>query len=129
MERNWFSGLSDNSTIKQNDVKPISESEGQHVKRIRRNKAVVDTFTMNVNDASEKQLTEMKHLLTDRFEHFRKEFNSMLHWRHKNHLSEILQDFISVMQPMAATLSLRETDQCAQQMNIFIAVSSSNKTL
>ncbi len=43
-------------------------------------KQVVDTFTVNVNAASEKQTTKMKQLMSNQFEHFRKEFNNMLHW-------------------------------------------------
>ncbi len=94
-------------------------------------KYAVDTFTLNADTASVKQTAEVKQLMSNQFEHFRKEFNNMLHWRLKNHHIEVLKDFNAVLEPMAKTLNLIEkaTDQCTHQINTFISQTSSNSNL
>lgn len=94
-------------------------------------KHAMDTFTLNVDTASAKQTTEIKRLMSNQFEYFRKEFNNMLHWRLKNHHAEVLKDFSAVMEPMANTLELilKATDKCTQQINTFVAQTSSNSSL
>lgn len=94
-------------------------------------KNIMDTFILHVDTASVKQTTEIKQLMSNQFEYFRKEFNNMLHWQLKKHHAEVLKDFNTVMEPMANTLDLiqKTTDQYTQQMNTFFAQTGSNSNL
>lgn len=94
-------------------------------------KHAIDTFTLNMNTASVKQTTEITQLMSNQFEHFRKEFNNMQHGQLKNHHTEVLKDFNAVMEPMANTLAFiqKASDRCTQQINIFISETSSNSNL
>uniref|UniRef100_A0A8C1GVQ7 Reverse transcriptase domain-containing protein n=1 Tax=Cyprinus carpio TaxID=7962 RepID=A0A8C1GVQ7_CYPCA len=92
-------------------------------------KTTMDTLTLHVDTASVKQTTEIKQLMSNQFEYFRKEFNNMLHWQLKNHHAEVLKDFNTVMEPMANTLDQYTTDQYTQQMNTFLAQTGSNSNL
>jgi len=81
--------------------------------------------------ASVKQATEIKQLMSNQFEYFRKEFNNMLHWQLKKHHAEVSKDFNTVMEPMAKTLDFiqKSTDQNTQQINTFLAPTGSNSNL
>jgi len=94
-------------------------------------KNAVDTLTLHVDSASVKQATELKQLISNQFEYFRKEFNNMLHWQLKKHHAEVLKDFNTVMEPMAKTLDFiqKSTDQNTQQINTFLAPTGSNSNL